>query len=430
MANFGTGLDASVGFGQESAFNTAATPTRWLPFDSDTIARKKTTVQGMGLRAGNLSPFAAQRRIATREAAGNIVLDVQNQGMGLLFKNALGASSISNAGAVYTQTFTLGSRLGTSLTCQLGRPSADGTINPFTYTGGKVVDWELSLATNQFLKLNLGLDFADEVTLANTPVISSITQTGTPGAVTYYYRVSAILSSGETSASPELSTTTSNATLSGTNYNVVTWGAVSGATGYNVYRSSAAGAELKIASNVAGPTYQDQSNTVGVGSPIGSLLTTPTYNATAAPYSFTQNNVLTLGGASVAAVKKLTVKSGNPSKVDRFYLGSAGVKAEQVDNGYRTVSGTLEAEFVSLSALYAAYAADAGLAFVFKVAGDYISGTTPSSVQIDIPKMYLDGDTPNVTGPDILVQNIPFVGLYDGTNSAIKITNITADTVL
>ena len=61
MANFGTGLDASVGFGQESAFNTAATPTRWLPFDSDTIARKKTTVQGMGLRAGNLSPFAAQR---------------------------------------------------------------------------------------------------------------------------------------------------------------------------------------------------------------------------------------------------------------------------------------------------------------------------------------------------------------------------------
>ena len=242
--------------------------------------------------------------------------------------------------------------------------------------------------------------------------------------------MSAILSSGETSASPELSTTTSNATLSGTNYNVVTWGAVSGATGYNVYRSSAAGAELKIASNVAGPTYQDQSNTVGVGSPIGSLLTTPTYNATAAPYSFTQNNVLTLGGASVAAVKKLTVKSGNPSKVDRFYLGSAGVKAEQVDNGYRTVSGTLEAEFVSLSALYAAYAADAGLAFVFKVAGDYISGTTPSSVQIDIPKMYLDGDTPNVTGPDILVQNIPFVGLYDGTNSAIKITNITADTVL
>jgi len=433
MANLGTGLDASVGFGVESSWNTPATITRFLPFDSDTVSRKKTTVQGMGLRAGILSPFAANRRIATREATGNITMDVQNQGMGLLFNHMLGSNSISNSGSVYTQVFTLGSRRGLSLTAQIGRPSADGTVNPFTYTGGKIVDYELSLATNQLFKLNLGMDFADEITLANTPTISGITQTGTAGSTTYYYRVSANLASGETSAGAEFKTALSNATLSSTNYNVVTWAAVTGATTYNVYRSTTAGAELKIASNVAATTYSDQSNTAGSGSPLGPLLTTPTYTAvaSAAPFAFTGANTLTLGGSAVAAVKKFSVKPTNPSKTDRFYLGSSGVKAEQVDNAYRTVTGTLECEFTSLSALYAAYAADTGLAFQFKVIGDYIASTsTPYSVQIDMPKIFLDGDTPNVTGPDILTQTVPFVALYDGTNSALTITNVTSDTAL
>jgi hypothetical protein len=53
------------------------------------------------------------------------------------------------------------------------------------------------------------------------------------------------------------------------------------------------------------------------------------------PYSFTDVSTLTLGGASVAAVKKISIKSMTPAKADRFYLGSAGLKAEQVTNGYR-----------------------------------------------------------------------------------------------
>ena len=113
-------------------------------------------------------------------------------------------------------------------------------------------------------------------------------------------------------------------------------------------------------------------------------------------------------------------------------MGSAGVKAEQVTNGYRMVAGTLDCEFVSLTALYAAYVADTQLAFVFKATQPTLisSTSTPFSLQVDIPAMFLEGDSPNVAGPDILTQSVPFVGLYDGTNSAIKITQVTADSTL
>jgi hypothetical protein len=436
MSNYGTGLDASVMFGQESSFNTFATPTRALPLTSDTVSRSKKTITSAGLRGGLAqSQLAAQRRVSTREAKGNVILDVQNQSMGVLLNNCLGSASSATSGAAYTWTHTLAGLKGKSLTAQFGRPSADGTVNPFTYTGGKVTDWEMSLGTDSLLALNCGFDFADELTTANTPAISGITQTGVAGAVTYYYRVSAIVGGVEQPAGLEVSTALSNATLSGSNYNVVTFSTVTGASGYNVYRSTAAGAELKLAAgtNIAGPTFQDQSNTVGVGSPLNpATLTAPTYATTMAPFSFTDVSTLTLAGSSVAAVKKISIKGANPIKGDRWYLGSAGVKAEQVTNGWRAVTGTMEAEFTSLSALYAAYAADTQLAFVFKATSPTLIPTTvvPYSFRVDIPALFLDGDTPNITGPDILTMSIPFVGLYDGTNSPITVTQVTSDTTL
>ena len=281
MANYGTGLDASIGFASETTFNQVPTSPTWrfLPLTSETINRQKKTVQSMGLRGGLIqTPLAAQRRISTREAKGNILVDVQNQNMGVLFNNMLGSSSSANTGAAYTWTHTLGGLKGKSLSVQVARPSADGVINPFNYTGGKITDWELTLDTNNLLVLNLGMDFADETTTANGPTISTITQTGTAGAVTYYYRISAVVGGVEQAAGPELSTATSNATLNSTNYNVVSWSTVTGATSYNVYRSTTSGAELKIGTSTT-TSYNDQSNTAGSGAPINPLLATPSYSS-------------------------------------------------------------------------------------------------------------------------------------------------------
>lgn len=175
MAGYGTGLDASIGFATESAFNTFTAPTRFLPLTSETIKRQKRTITGQGLRGGLAqTQLASQRRVSTLEAKGNVVLDLQNQSMGILLNNCLGSSSSTNSGAAYTWVHELGGLQGRSLTAQVVKPSADATQNVFNYTGGKVTEWEIMAGTDALLSMTASFDFADERTTANGPVISTI----------------------------------------------------------------------------------------------------------------------------------------------------------------------------------------------------------------------------------------------------------------
>ena len=73
--------------------------------------------------------------------------------------------------------------------------------------------------------------------VANAPTTS--TTGGTLAAATYYYKLTALGASGETIGSNEVSITTAGATSS----NTLTWAAIAGATGYKIYRGTAAGAE-------------------------------------------------------------------------------------------------------------------------------------------------------------------------------------------
>jgi hypothetical protein len=69
----------------------------------------------------------------------------------------------------------------------------------------------------------------------NTPVV---THGGTLGATTYGYKVTAINALGQTTGSTEGTSTLGNATLSATNYNLITWDRVTDATGYKIYRTT------------------------------------------------------------------------------------------------------------------------------------------------------------------------------------------------
>lgn len=53
---------------------------------------------------------------------------------------------------------------GKSLTVQIGRPDIAGTIQPFTFEGGKITDWELTCAIDEALKLSTTLDFENVLT--------------------------------------------------------------------------------------------------------------------------------------------------------------------------------------------------------------------------------------------------------------------------
>ena len=70
----------------------------------------------------------------------------------------------------------------------------------------------------------------EPATLA-TPGSITVTPQGTSGAATWTYVLVAINATGTTEAGAASSTTTGNATLNGTNYNRLTWTAVTNATG-------------------------------------------------------------------------------------------------------------------------------------------------------------------------------------------------------
>src|SRR5579871_1666182 len=92
------------------------------------------------------------------------------------------------------------------------------------------------------------LDAANFITVGQQGVaISAPTQTspststsgGTLAAATYYYKITALSLGGETTPSGEQSQVTTGSTSTVT----VNWNAVTGATGYNIYRSTSTGTE-------------------------------------------------------------------------------------------------------------------------------------------------------------------------------------------
>lgn len=70
-----------------------------------------------------------------------------------------------------------------------------------------------------------------------TPALPTITPTGTTGAAAWSYKIEALNANQTSIASAAGSTSTGNATLSSTNYNRVTWVAITGATAYRIYRT-------------------------------------------------------------------------------------------------------------------------------------------------------------------------------------------------
>lgn len=78
-----------------------------------------------------------------------------------------------------------------------------------------------------------------EIYALTTPGSPLVSPQGTPGATTVRYKITAVNAVGESDASQAGVTTTSAATLNGTNFNRLTWTAVPGAVSYNVYRTTA-----------------------------------------------------------------------------------------------------------------------------------------------------------------------------------------------
>lgn len=177
----------------------------------------------------------------------------------------------------------------------------------------------------------LGTADAGGTTLATpaTPTASTATTGGTLAAGTYYYKYTATATNSESAASAEVSQTTTGST----SVNTITGTAVTGATGYNWYRSTATGAEVFLTSTATPSLTDNGSYTPGTkAAPAAAAYThkTSLLNTaqTGQPPSFTiwlfeGDKCVQIPGAVIADVKA-TVKANELPTLDVSWQGMVG----------------------------------------------------------------------------------------------------------
>ena len=161
-----TTLNTQLGIVDESTYGTPVTVTRFYEYDSESIQLQMGRTESAALRSGTRVMRSDRFEPYRIGAAGRVQLAVPTKGFGLFLKHMFGTAAIGSVtDSNYTQTFTVGSLLGDFFTLQLARPfNPAGTVQPFTYHGGKVTDWTLSCDLDGFLTADIGCDFEDEDT--------------------------------------------------------------------------------------------------------------------------------------------------------------------------------------------------------------------------------------------------------------------------
>ena len=157
-------------------------------------------------------------------------------------------------------------------------------------------------------------------------------------------------------------------------------------------------------------------------------LATASYSPISNLFHFAQG-AITVAGSSVVNIKDFTLTVDNTLKQDRYNLGNAGIKAEQVINGFRKVSGKMTAEFTDTTLLNA-FLADTTTALVLTFTGAVIAGGQNEKLTITIPAAKFNADTPNVAGPGVIDLAMTFDAYDDGTNQPLTIVYQTADSAL
>ena len=171
----------------------------------------------------------------------------------------------------------------------------------------------------------------------------------------------------------------------------------------------------------------------------GTALASATY-VSSEVFNFSQATVFKLGG-TVAGVTELTVTSGvtvapivtafslkgeAPMHTERYGLGNAGLKAEQLENDTPTITGTLEAEW-DRATWYDVFKAGTTVAIELKLEGSVISGTDKNTIHIVCSATKFKKAPFQVGGPDVVTGSVDFELYSDEVNSPLMFKLISAD---
>lgn len=161
---------------------------------------------------------------------------------------------------------------------------------------------------------------------------------------------------------------------------------------------------------------------IGQDETTGSI-TSASYPASQELLSFTGASI-TVGGSSYNCTD-ISISVNTGLDAERYSLGSATIR-EPIAANMVEITAEVNAEFASLTE-YNRVVNGTTAALVAKWEGSVISGGTKRSIEFNMPVVRFDGSTPNVDGPGIVQQPLTGKALFNGTDSALKVTVVNSD---
>lgn len=148
-----------------------------------------------------------------------------------------------------------------------------------------------------------------------------------------------------------------------------------------------------------------------------------TFNvANPASASVTTNVCSISGGSAVPSVATKFSLMGNASLAgERFGLGNAGVKKEQLENDFFSLSGTFEGEYDS-STWDNPFRNGTTVSLQVTSTGPIFSGAVPYLMDIVIPAAKINSAPAVVSGPDLVRVSGSYQVYSDGVNPPVQIT--------
>lgn len=186
------------------------------------------------------------------------------------------------------------------------------------------------------------------------PRAPTIMHGGSTGATLYGYVVTAINREGETKGSPEAVTAIGNAALSSSNWNIISWPSVQGATGYKIYRTKGTTADPagRLIKTVAQTTLVINDTGDALAVPPAVVASPPVANTTGAQpgtttYGYKVTALLGLG-ESAASAQGTTAIGKNPlTSVDYTIVTWKKVINAKGYRVYRTFGGSLPPRLIA-----------------------------------------------------------------------------------
>lgn len=180
-----SGMNAQLGFKSESTWGTAVTVDKFVPLVSESIKKEVARLESSGILAGRRVMTTNQYTGGDITVSGDINMELCQQGIGTLWKWAMGSCTTTSTGgtAPFTHTVTPGDLTDDHLTVQVGRPDTGGTVDAFTYSGMKCASWEVAAKAGEIVTASFSAVGKNEAT--NTNLVSASFTNGVDKSFTY-----------------------------------------------------------------------------------------------------------------------------------------------------------------------------------------------------------------------------------------------------